>query len=143
MNERREAGARAADVFFYGLFMDPDLLRAKGLNPERVEQASVQGFSLRIGQRAALVRTSGARVHGVVMSLTLPELDALYSEPGLQAYRAEAVLAKLSQGGTIAALCYNLPESPSATERNTEYCARLKAVAERMGLPPDYIDSIR
>lgn len=134
---------RRADVFFYGLFMDEDLLRAKGLKPERVERAVVDGLALRIGQRAALVPTPGARVHGVVMSLTLAELDALYSEPSVQAYKPQAVLAHLASGGAIAALCYNLPQPPSPTERNPEYATRLRAVAQKVGLPPDYVASLQ
>src|SRR5438128_8249446 len=65
----------------------------------RVDLATVDAFALRIGQRAALVPVCGARVHGVVMSLTPSELDQLYSEPSLQAYTPEAVLAHLSGGG--------------------------------------------
>lgn len=65
--------ARRADVFSYGLFMDQDVLRAKGLAPEGAELASVSGFALRIGRRAALVPQAPARVYGVVMSLTLEE----------------------------------------------------------------------
>ena len=48
---------RSADVFFYGLFMDQELLHSKGIQPERVEVAWVDGLELRIGQRAALART--------------------------------------------------------------------------------------
>ena len=53
--------SRPADVFFYGLFMDEDLLREKGLNPQRAALASVDGLALRIGKRAALVPTPGGR----------------------------------------------------------------------------------
>jgi hypothetical protein len=42
-------------VFFYGLFMDADLLRARGAVPTDVQHASIRGFSLRIGARATLV----------------------------------------------------------------------------------------
>src|SRR5215475_6861242 len=77
---------RRADVFFYGLFMDQELLRGKGLTPQGIELAWVDGFSLRIGQRAALVPKLGGRVHGVVISLMLEELDRLYSEPSVSAY---------------------------------------------------------
>ena len=75
---------RRADVFFCGLFMDEELLQAKGLKPENVELAVVDGLALRIGQRAALVPSPDGRVHGVVMSLKLAELDRLYST---QAFR--------------------------------------------------------
>src|SRR5215470_18782007 len=104
--------SRIVDVFFYGLFMDQELLRAKGLTPRSVDIASVDGFALRIGQRAALVPVPEGRVHGVVVSLTLAELDRLYSEPSVRAYHPQAVLAHLATGGVIAALCYNLTQPP-------------------------------
>jgi hypothetical protein len=47
--------ARRIPVFFYGLFMDAELLRAKGTAPGGIQQASVPGFALRIGQRATLI----------------------------------------------------------------------------------------
>jgi len=134
--------SRTADVFFYGLFMDQELLRGKGLTPKRAVLASVDGFSLRIGERAALVPTPGSRVHGVVVSLMLSELDRLYSEPGVQAYKPQAVLAHLASGGVIAALCYNLSEVPLPDNRNSEYASKLRAVAEKVGLPADYVASI-
>lgn len=134
---------RRADVFFYGLFMDEELLRAKGLEPEGIELAAVDGLALRIGQRAALVSTPGGRVHGLVCSLTLSELDRLYSEPSVQVYRPQAVLAQLASGGVIAALCYNLLQPPSPSERNPEYAAKLRALAQRIGLPAEYVASLQ
>ena len=131
--------SRNADVFFYGLFMDEELLRAKGLIPQRAELASVDGLALRIGQRAALVPSPGGRV----VSLTLDELDRLYSEPSVQEYKAQAVLAHLATGGVVAALCYNLSRPPSPAERNPEYASRLRAVAQKVGLPPDYVASLQ
>jgi len=134
--------SRWADVFFYGLFMDQDLLREKGIVPTAVELASVEGFVLRIGRRAALVASSGSRVHGVVMSLTLADLERLYSEPGVAGYRPQAVLALLATGGVIAALCYNLPEPPAPGENNAEYAAKLRAIGRKIGLPSDYVESL-
>src|SRR5687767_7883644 len=130
---------RRADVFFYGLFMDRELLRAKGLDPRDVEIAVVADFAVSIGQRAALVPADGARVYGVVMSLTHAELKRLYAEPGLEAYQMQAVLAQLNNDDVVAALCYNLPQPPAASERNPDYAARLRAVAEKVGLPEDYV----
>jgi hypothetical protein len=135
--------SRSSDVFFYGLFMDQELLRAKGLRPQRAELASVDGLALRIGQRAALVPVRGARVHGVVVSLTLDELEQLYSEPGVQAYRPQAVLAELASGGIVAALCYNLSPPPAGTEHNPEYAAKLREVAKKVGLPAEYVASLQ
>src|SRR3990172_8838422 len=116
----RDTPLRRAYVFFYGLFMDEELLRSKGLQPEGAECAAVDGFALRIGQRAALVPTPGGRVHGVVFSLTLPELERLYSEPSVQAYRPQAVLAQLASGGVVAAPRFHLPKPPSPYHRKPE-----------------------
>jgi hypothetical protein len=134
---------RRVEVFFYGLFMDQELLRAKDLHPTLAELAWLDGLSLRIGQRAALAPQAGARVYGVVMSLTLPELERLYSDPSVAMYRPEAVLAHLVGGGSTAALCYNLPEPPSPGDRNPEYAAKLRVAAQRVGLPAEYIASIQ
>jgi hypothetical protein len=134
---------RSADVFFYGLFMDQDLLRSKGIQPEQVEVAWVDGLELRIGQRAALAPSERGRVYGLVMRLTLRQLDKLYAEPGLEGYRPKAVLACLSGGGIIAAMCYNLPQPPAGSERNPEYADKLRAVARKVGLPAEYLASIR
>jgi hypothetical protein len=122
--------------------MDEELLRAKGLRPESPVRASVDGLALRIGQRAALVPTPGARVHGLVISLTLTDVDRLYSEPSVQAYRPQPVLAQLASGGVIAALCYNLSPPPAPTDRNPEYVTKLRAVAQKVGLPAEYIASL-
>jgi hypothetical protein len=45
---------RRIRVFFYGPFMDEELLRAKGVQPANPRQACVRGFALRIGERATL-----------------------------------------------------------------------------------------
>ncbi len=136
-------GIRSVEVFFYGLFMDEELLRGKGLEPEGGEIAAVDGFALRIGQRAALVPAPGAKVYGLVFSLTRSELDRLYSESNVQAYKPQAVLAQLASGGVVAALCYNLPQPPSPTERNPEYAVKLRAVSQKVGLPAEYIASLQ
>lgn len=135
--------SRRVDVFFYGLFMDQELLRSKGLDPQGAELAWVEGFALRIGQRAALLPRTGSKVHGVVMSLTLAELDQLYSEPSVQAYQPQAVLVHLASGGVAGALCYNLGQPPSADERNPDYAAKLRALGAKIGLPTHYVASIQ
>jgi gamma-glutamyl AIG2-like cyclotransferase len=133
---------RRLDVFFYGLFMDQQLLEGKGVRPVDVRVATVSGFRLRIGARAALVPAPAADVHGVLMKLTHAELDRLYSEPSVEAYRPEPVLAVDHSGATVAALCYNLPEPPAPAEHNPDYAAKLRALAQRVGLPSDYVTSI-
>ena len=129
-------------MFFYGLFMDEDVLRAQGVAPEDLRLAWVDGVALRIGKRATLVSIQSGRVHGLVMSLTAVELQHLYSQPGLEAYRPQAVLAHLADGSVVAALCYNLVESLAPGEANPEYATKLRAVARKVGLPEDYIATL-
>lgn len=134
---------RTIDVFFYGLFMSEELLRSKGISSPNLRPASVSGFQLRIGARATLVPDRAGRVFGMIATLTHAELESLYSEPGLQAYKPEAVLAHLSQGEALAALCFNLPEIPPAEEQNAEYAARLRSLAGQLGFPEKYVRSIQ
>lgn len=137
MSERR------VTVFFYGLFMDEELLRSKGAKPANVRRASAPGFMLRIGQRATLLPSPGARAFGVLMELTHEEIDRLYSEPSVRAYRSEAILAELPDGSTTPALCFNLVVEPAPGEHNAEYALKLGDLARRLGLPTAYVDSIR
>lgn len=134
---------RKIDVFFYGLFMDEDLLRSRGVTPTNLRPGSVSGFQLRIGNRATLVPAQSDRVFGLVASLSHADLERLYSEPSVSAYRPEAVLAALSTGEVLAALCFNLPEPPSAGERNVDYASKLRSLAERLNFPADYVASIQ
>lgn len=134
---------RAIDVFFYGLFMDDNLLRSRGIVPVNPRPATVEGFGLRIGKRATLVTARHERSYGMVMGLTHEELKRLYSGPGLEQYRPEAVSCTTFAGELVSALCYNLPGAPPANEINEEYAGQLRAVLARLGFPAEYVESFR
>jgi hypothetical protein len=134
---------RRIELFFYGLFMDEALLREKGIDAKNRRVASVENFRLVIGDRATLIPCRGQTVHGVLFSLTHTEVDALYSEASVSVYRPEAVSARLADGSLTPALCFNLPTPPSIEERNPQYASKLRKLAERIGLPPSYVSSIR
>ena len=137
MSERR------IDAFFYGLFMDTAILRASGVaEPANPRHAFVDGFELRIGQRATLVPAAGSRAYGMLFALTHTELDLLYAAPGLEPYRAEALLAQPFDGMVTPALCYNLRHPPSADEWNSGYASRLQEVLSTLNFPEAYIASI-
>lgn len=130
------------NVFFYGLFMDNDLLHSKGVIPQNPMPAKLQGYSLRIGNRATLIPDENKTVHGFLMSLTHDELDNLYGDESLKAYRYEPVIVHTKDKGTLPALCFNLVEPPAHHERNEEYARKLKLVALQYGLPEEYVNSI-
>jgi hypothetical protein len=136
-------GSSSVDVFFYGLFMDAEALRAKGLHPVKPRMGCVAGMALRIGRRATLVRDPAKSVHGFVIGLSHQELHELYAEPSVADYRPEAVIAQLVDRSCLPALCFNLPPSAEAAKPNPEYAARLREVAGRLGLPAPYVASIQ
>ena len=133
---------RRLTVFFYGLFMDPEALEAKGFRPLNVGRARVERFALKIGERATLVPDQDGRVYGTIASLTQGEIDRLYSEPSVAAYRPEPVLAQLEDGTAELALCFNLPNAVEGAGANSAYAAALQAVGRRVGLPAEYIENI-
>ncbi len=137
MSERR------IDGFFYGLFMDTGILRAAGVaEPANPRRAFVDDFALRIGQRATLVPMAGARAYGMLFALTHSELDLLYAAPGLEAYRAEAIVAQAYSGIPTPALCYNLRDPPLADEWNPGYASRLQDVLAGLDFPQEYVASV-
>ncbi len=133
---------RRIHVFFYGLFMDADALRAKGVQPVHPRRGCVSGFTLRIGQRATLVPDPEARVYGVLMELSHEEIERLYAEPSVREYRPEAVIAELDDATQVPALCFNLPVPPRLDEMNEGYAQRLRDLALRVGLPASYVKLI-
>jgi len=131
---------RRIDAFFYGLFMDVDVLRESKVAPSNPRRAYVADFALRIGQRATLLPAAGARAYGMLIALTHRELERLYTAPGLEQYRPEAVLAQTLGGTLVPALCYNLREA--AHERNPDYATRLQGVLSKLNFPPEYIAAV-
>lgn len=133
---------RPIDVFFHGLYMDETVLRAAGVTPRAPRKARADGFALRIGKRATLVRARGGAAWGVVYTLTLEELARLYGAPGLEPYQPEDIGVTLENRAVVPARVYNLAEPPPPEERNPEYVEKLKAVLTRLGMPADYIAGI-
>lgn len=135
-------GKRRVDGFFYGLFMDGDVLKNQSVTAVNPRKAYVDDFELCIGRRSTLVPSQGERSYGVVYALTHEDLERLYSPPDLQGYSPEAVLATTLEGESLPALCYNLPEKPGHDEANPQYAEELRAVLGRLGFPSGYIESI-
>ena len=134
---------RRIEVFFYGLFMDADLLRTKGIVAVNQRPCRLEGFGLRLGKRATLVPANDECSYGVVMALTPQDLKTLYSAPGLEEYVPEAVTCTTLSGETVCALCYNLTKPPAPDEANSEYASELRNVLAKLGFPEEYIERVR
>lgn len=129
-------------VFFYGLFMDEGLLATKGIQPSEVSTGFVDGYGLRIGERATLVRHAGSRAYGVIMSIAPGEAAKLYADESVADYLPEPVIAELMDGTQVEATCYNLP-ADKVTGANREYAEALLEVATKLSFPDSYLDQIR
>ncbi len=137
-----DAPPRRVPIFFYGLFMDAEILRRQGVAPSHPRRAEVRGMVLRIGKRATLVPSVSGTAHGVLMDLTHDDIHRLYAEESVALYRPEAVMARMADGTSIPALCFNLPAAPAPHEANPAYARRLGEIGLRLGLPSDYLASL-
>lgn len=130
------------NVFFYGLFMDETVLARKGIVPKSTAIGYVDGFALRIGERATLVPAGGARAYGVMMEITPVEASALYADESVSDYQPEAVSVIQKDGSNAEAVCYNLP-ADKVIGANKEYARALLSLASQLGFPVSYIDILR
>ena len=130
------------NVFFYGLFMDENLLAQKGIAARNAVIGYVEGFRLRIGERATLQRSAGARAYGIMMDVSADDVRALYAESSVADYVPESVIVALMDGNNAEASCYNLPGN-KVTGTNRSYAKSLLKVANRLGLPESYLGQIR
>ena len=129
-------------VFFYGLFMDKELLASKGIEPSEISAGFVDGFSLCIGERATLVRHPDSRAYGVTMDVSPEEVAALYAEESVADYLPETVVVELLDGARVEATCYNLP-GDKVMGTNKKYAELLLTVATQLDFPDSYLDEIR
>ena len=128
-------------VFFYGLFMDAALLRAKGLAPRHVRLSRLDGYGLRIGERATLQASPGECCYGTIMQLDDAEIEALYSDGSVAEYRPVGVEVRDADGTSVPAICYLLPMS-QLSGSNPDYAEKLATVAVTLGLPDEFVMEI-
>jgi hypothetical protein len=124
---------RKHDVFFYGLYMDPDILKSVGVKPNNPRIGYVENYKLRIGNKATLLRAPGEKANGVVYSLSHSDINKLYWDAGLKEYVSEALMAKIGTE-TIPVLCCNLLVPPNESESNQAYAEKLKVSMNKLGI---------
>jgi hypothetical protein len=131
-------------VFFYGSYMNFDVLKEVNLVPERWEVAKVSGFDIVIQPRANLVRSDRHCVYGILATATHAELDRLYAHAkGVlgETYLPEAVLAETLGGIWRPALCYIAP-SMEAMPAADDYVERIVKPAREHKFPAWYIERL-
>lgn len=128
-------------TFFYGSYMNFDVLKEVDLMPERWEVAKLYGFDIRIQPRANLIRSDQHCVYGIIAAATHEELQRLYAHAqGVlgEVYLPEAVLIETLDGKWLPALCYICPEM-QARPAADDYLDRIIKPAKAFGFPQWYI----
>ena len=129
-------------VFFYGLFMDEGLLATKGIETSEIRLGFVDGYALRIGERATLISGPDSRTYGTVMEIARQDVAELYKDKSVADYQPEPVVVELAGGEQTEATCYILP-GDKVTGTNSEYADSLLSLATRLGFPDSYLEQIR
>jgi hypothetical protein len=133
---------RRVRVFFYGSFINREVLTRGGLTWNRFDVGRLWGFDIVIETLATLVRSERHCVYGIVGEVTHDELRSLYTQDWLGgAYLPEAVLVETEAGGLLPALCYLAAERPPARPAE-DYIDWITRSARSYGFPDWYIDRI-
>jgi hypothetical protein len=131
-------------TFFYGSYMNLDVLREVDLVPERHEVARLDGYDILIAPRANLVRSNGRGVWGILATATHRELQRLYAHAKDvlgELYLPEAVLARTTNGDYRPALCYLCPDM-ERRPAEAGYVERIVAPARQLRFPMWYIERL-
>jgi hypothetical protein len=91
-------------TFFYGSYINLNVLREVNYVPEKWEVARLAGFDIRIQPRANLVRSDQHSVYGILATGTHAELGRLHAHAKdvlVETYLPEAVLAETRDGRYI------------------------------------------
>jgi hypothetical protein len=131
-------------TFFYGSYINLNVLKEVNFVPERWEVARLHGFDIRIQPRANLVRSDQHSVYGIIATATHAELDHLYAHAKDvlgEVYLPEAVLVETLDGKWQPALCYICPEMEPRSAAN-DYIDRIAGPAREYGFPDGYIQQL-
>ncbi len=132
---------RKVPVFFYGSFINLDVLKEVDLVPDGYRVARLLGWDIRIAPLATLEPKDTAAVYGIVVDCTHAELERLYAQDWVGAYLPEAVLVD-TDGAFLPALTYikwDYEPGPAAPD----YVERIAEPAEKLDFPGWYLDHIR
>lgn len=131
-------------VFFYGSYINLDVLRGVNLIPSQWEVARLAGFDIRIEPRANLVRSERDSVYGLLARTTHTELLRLHvhaKEILGEFYMPYAVLVETLAGTCRPALCY-LCHDMAPRPADPAYIDRITIPARELGFPPWYLARI-
>lgn len=131
-------------VFFYGWFMDPELLTQQGLSPSTPLVAKLPDYKFILGQRASMIPSSDETAWGTVMTLNQDELTNLYAEPSVNEYKPVEVVCVDEDQNKISAVTYILPlDYPHMPPQSSDYARKLHNICIKLELPRQYTNKIQ
>ena len=135
---------RSVDVFFYGSYINLDVLREVDLIPQSIENAMLRGYEILVRPLANIVPAERGIVFGILATATHAELARLYQHAaeilgGI--YLPHAVIVE-TNGGLRPALCY-ISNRSKQSAADPEYVERIVAPARDYGFPDWYIDHLK
>ncbi len=128
-------------VFFYGSFINLEVLKQADLEPESARVARLLGWDIRIAPLATLEPKDSAAVYGIVVECTHEELERLYAQDWVGTYLPEAVLVDID-GAFLPALTY-IQWDDERGAAAPDYVERIAGPAEKLGFPDWYVNHIR
>lgn len=129
-------------VFFYGLFMDKDILIEKGIIPSNPRKGYLNDYTLKIGNRASLIPCKNEKAYGIIMEVDNEDVIKLYTEKSVADYIPEKVTIVTGSNEYLKATCYNLPLE-LITGTNEAYARSLYDLAEKLSFPKEYLEHIK
>ena len=131
-------------AFFYGLFLDPEILVKLGYTPNNVQIAKLNNYQLIIGERANLIRSDSNHVWGNLIDLSQNDINALYSEKSVADYKKQTVSCIAQRDNkTVTADVYILPEGYAMKPaENSDYTKKLYSICQKYNFPDDYLNHL-
>jgi len=133
-------------VFFYGLYMDFDILRERGLRVQQWEVAKLDGYEFCIGSWGYLKQSDSQSVYGVAVYATRKEVSDLYA-PATNTlpldYFPEPVLLESAPGRLRKALCYIAINEPDTNTVNLDYFNGMVKLAQHFQFPDWYVKRLQ
>jgi hypothetical protein len=131
-------------TFFYGSFMNPNVLAKADVHPTQPQMARLDGWELKIAPRATLVPASARCVYGILARLTHTEMDKLYAKDwfGFGTYLPEAVMVTSGSARQLPAMCY-IAWQTEGGKPTPEYIEKMVSVAREYSFPDEYIRHIQ
>ena len=132
---------RSVWVFYYGSFIDLEVLAGSNVNPTAVEVGWVSGFDIAIGPLATMVPAEGSVVYGILARTTHEELTRLYSQDWVAEYAPEAVIVTKIDRQLVPALCYIAAPARTGPAKK-EYIDKIAGAGRKWGFPAWYVERI-